>query len=390
MTHLARRSRPALRGTALVAAAVTIAGASAAAALAAPAGHRAPRTAAASTVPWRQVGPGWSVAEYSAASAPEITPQVKGATTLYAVSPQGRKYAFYRWPATADPKFNLVDWSGDKKRVLLQEFGTNVLEQISVVTGKVVNTFRLPRNAAAIGYTRPDGLNVLAARTVGRLSEIVRYDLTGHLQKVLVSGTTLTSAIEAPDGKTVIVGNVSGLEQVSNLGGVTKRMRPPVAEDGCNPVRWWNSRTVLGQCFGKAKGGGSQPSRLWLFPVGRGKVAALTGQRTGKGEDQGDIDAWKLTDGLYLQSLGACGVQFINQQYRNGSVHVVVIPGAPGNDHVVTGQGASLLVQTLTECPGSSSLLWFNPGTKAVKYVLHAPNHVYGVFAVVPYGRPLA
>ena len=92
MPHLARGSRSALRGAALIAAFVTIVGTSAAA-FAAPAGH-AISGAAASAVPWRQVGPGWSIAEYSASSAQAVTPRVKGPTTLYAVSPLGHKYAF--------------------------------------------------------------------------------------------------------------------------------------------------------------------------------------------------------------------------------------------------------------------------------------------------------
>lgn len=46
-------------------------------------------------VPWRHAGPGWFVAEYSAASLPRVTKPMLGLTTFYLVSPAGRRHAFY-------------------------------------------------------------------------------------------------------------------------------------------------------------------------------------------------------------------------------------------------------------------------------------------------------
>src|SRR5215472_10749595 len=194
---------------AVVTTALAAAVSGAAIALAAPSAH--PARTASSLVPLRHVGLGWSIVEFSAG---KVSPHpTKGKTTLYAVSPQGRKFAFYSWPA-AKPSLSsyfLVDWSGDGQRVLVAN-GFNKLEQISLATGKVINAFKLPSSASAIGYTRPHGENILASFGVGGIR---RYDLHGNLTKVLTK--TGEGAIESPDGTSVIVGTSYGLEQVSNV-----------------------------------------------------------------------------------------------------------------------------------------------------------------------------
>jgi hypothetical protein len=382
------RIRAAWKGAALVAAALTTALTTAVAgaggALAAPSTQpaQAARGAngASSLVPLRQVGLGWSVAEYSAATVGKHAH--KGKITLYAVSPQGRKFAFYSWPAAnVGPRtFNLVDWSGDGQRVLVQNLYR--FEQISLVTGKVINSFKLPPDAQVIGYTRPLGENLLV-----QLNGIRRYSLTGKLTKVLTR--TNGSPIESPDGTSVIVGTSYGVEQVGNLGGVIKRLHVPTAVFGCNPVRWWNATTVLADCGAKHPLGAAP--RLWLFPVKGGRVTALTAQRNGHSEDLGDIDAWKLTSGVYLQALGPCAVVFIATQSRNGTAHQVTIPGVHFPiDQVITGHDSSLLVRGVNECGGGASLLWFNPHTKKVTWVIHSPSNVVGVGVAVPFGRPVS
>jgi TolB protein len=374
--------RPGLKVAALVAALLTAAGGSAGAAIAAPSAH--PVRPASSHVP--TVGLGWSVAEYSASSVPTAKHKVKGKTTLYAVSPNGQKYAFYSWPAGANTgpgAYLLVDWSGDGQRVLVRN-GYNKFEEISLATGKVVNSFKLPSYALAIGYTRPDGLNILA---VGNLGSVRRYDLTGKLTKILTK--TSNGVIDSPDGKTVIVGTRYGLNVLSNdVGAVVKKLHAPIAVSGCSPVRWWNATTVLATC-GASHGSGL--FRLWLFPVSGGRVRALTAQRNGTGEDQGDVDAWQLTSGVYLQALGACGVLFIAKQGPNGQAHRVLVPGVRyASDLIITGHGSSLLVDANNGCPEGATLVWFNPGTKRVTWVFHTPTDVTGVESVVPYGRPVS
>jgi hypothetical protein len=373
MTIRRVRIKPVLQGVALAAAAVTAASGGAAA-LAAP---TAPSVKpAASVVPLNKVGLGWSIAEYTTGSFKH-----PAKTTLYAVSPQGKKYAFYTWPASfsGTKAFTLVDWSGDGQRVLVHNF-FNKYEQISLVTGKVINTFKLPDTVGAIGYTRPDGQNILAQVGDG----IGRYDLTGHLTKIFTKNSI--NAIDSLDGTTVVLAAKAGLTVDSNAGGVIRQLKAPIAVFGCSPLRWWNTGTVLAECG--AKHGPGAP-RLWLFPVNGGKVTALTAQRGNHGPDLGDIDAYKLTSGVYLQALGPCGVEFIATQAADGKAHQVKIPGVNyPTDHIVTGQGSSLLVQADNGCTTGASLVWFNPHTKKVTWVFHGPKNGDGVQVAIPFGRP--
>lgn len=373
-------SRLGFKGAAVVTVAVAAAVSGTAVALAARSAH--PAKVASSLVPLRQVGPGWSVVEYSAAKV--SSHPTKGKTTLYAVSPRGRTFAFYSWPAARPglSSYFLVDWSGDGQRVLVAN-GYNKFEQISLATGKVISAFKLPSPAMAIGYTRPHGENILASFGVGGIR---RYDLQGRLAKVLTK--TGQGAIDSPDGTSVIVGTSYGVEQVSNVGGVIRRMHVPVAVFGCGPDRWWNASTVLATCSARR---GSGAPRLWLFPVNGGRARALTAQRDGHGPDFGDIDAWKLTTGVYLQALGACGVEFIATQWRNGSAHQVSIPGVHfPTERIITGQGSSLEVKADNGCGGGASLLWFNTHTKKVTWVFHPATTVAGVEQAVPFGRPVS
>ncbi|HXS66461.1 MAG TPA: hypothetical protein VN767_26700 [Streptosporangiaceae bacterium] len=375
MTIRTPRIKPVLQGIALAAAAVTAMG-SGAAALAAPAGP-SEKAADASLVPLSKVGLGWSVAEYTKGFNKHPAP-----TTLYAVSPQGKKFPFFTWPASdfGTKAFYLVDWSGDGQRVLVRNF-FNKFEQISLVTGKVINTFKLPADAQPISYTRPSGQNILASNG----NKIVRYDLSGHLTKVLNKKTF--EAIESPDGTSVILSAKSGLGVVSNSGGPVKLLPAPAGVAGCSPVRWWNSTTILADC--EAKHGPSAP-RLWLFPENGGKVKALTAQRS-KGPDLGDINAYKLTSGTFLEALGPCGVEFIAKQSANGSAHQVVLPGVRyPSDLIITGQGSTLLVQASGGCSAGAALVLFNPHTKKVSWIFHPTGKSYGAEVVVPFGRPLS
>lgn len=376
MTIRSVRVKPVLQGVALAAAAVTTVG-GAGVALAAPATPTA-KPAVASAVPLSKVGRGWSIAEYTTGFNKH-----PAKTTLYAVSPQGKKYAFYTWPAkfSGASAFTVVDWSGDKQRVLVHNF-FNKFEQISVATGKVINTFKLPASAFPISYTRPDGQNVLAQ--VG--NKVVRYDLNGHLAQVLSSGAS--TGIDSPDGTSVILDGKNGLREISNLGAAIKTINTPVAELGCSPVRWWNATTVLGQCDERH---GSIAPRLWLFPTDGGKVTALTAQRGSTSHDLGDVNAYRLTSGVYLQALGPCSVEFVATQSANGSVRQVKIPGVHyDSDHIVTGQGSSLLVSANSDCSPGTALVWFNPHTKKVTWVFRPTGKSDGVESVVPFGRPVS
>jgi hypothetical protein len=372
MAHHTTRFRPAIKGLALIMATLTIAGSGAGVAAAAPSRHSAGR-----------VGPGWSVAEYSGNSD----------TTLYLVSPHGRKFAFYTSPGTGDGPgtYYLTDWSRDGRRVLLGNL-SNKFEQISVLTGKVISKFSLPDDVIAVGYTGPADQSILAMHNYSADKNSARiYDLKGKLIKILTTSGPPLGAIGAPGGHTAIVSADNGLEQVTNTGRIIRRLHPPVRVSGCAPRRWWTATIVLASCNAKE---GSFIARLWLFPVSGGRATPLTAQRRNGGSDDGDIGAWKLADGLYLQTLelAQCGGDIIATPSRHGSVHRVTVPGTPGDssDRVIAGQGSRLLVQ-IDPCSGRpGSLAWFNPHTRKVTWAIRAPKDVVGVESTVPFGGPLS
>jgi|HubBroStandDraft_1064217.scaffolds.fasta_scaffold05898_4 hypothetical protein len=378
--------RPALNGMALIVAALAVGQCGAVAAVAMPSAQRAlPRLASG------RVGPGWSIAEYSAASSPQAPHRFAGKTTLYLVSPTGRKVAFFSWPAAENGPDNyyLVDWSADGQRVLVRNF-FNGFEQISVVTGKIISKFRLPAEAMAIGYTGPADQSILASDNYSQDSNTARiYNLAGQLTKILTRSGPPLGAIGSPGGAVAVVSTNSGIELVSNAGRLIKRLHPPVPVTGCAPRRWWNTGTVLASC--DARRGPGIP-RLWLFPADGRRATALTAQRSASGTDLGDIGAWKLPSGVYLQalSLKSCMQQFIATQSSTGSVHQVTIPGVPGDDRIITGQGSRLLVQALYDCGiGNAPLAWFNPHTEKVTWVFPPQKNFVGVESAVPYGQPL-
>jgi hypothetical protein len=341
------------------------AGASADAAVAQP---QAPAQAQASAqaqakVPWAQVGPGWELATYSTTTSH---------WTLYLAGPNGAKYALRTWPAA--PPGALVAWSGDKARALFFDDHNGKVSQLNLMTGKT-NTFTLTGQTSPIAYTLPHGVNILAVRNYGSTYALERFSLTGKLLKVLVRDKWADGAVYAPDGATLAVPGSKGVRLVSNAGGVIRNLNVPSTDPlvGCGVVRWWDSRTILADC--NAKGYGAP--RLWLVPTSGARPTALTPQRT-KGPDDGDIAAWRLPSGLYLQSLGACGTLESNKQAANGSVTSVKVPGTPNTKNVIlTANGPRLLVYPLNACMAGGGLLWYNPGTHAETWLFHYSAHAF-------------
>jgi TolB protein len=325
------------------------------------------------TVPWASVRAGWVLAEYSPGTASKPAP-----TTLYLVSPSGGKYAIYQWAASKTAAPRLLAWSGDKSRALLQLGHPNQLEQLNLRTGKAAR-FSLPVDAQPVGYTRPNGLQLLGTAASDSTVTLARYTLAGKRSQVL--GTQADafgmSAIYTPDGTALAVSAGTGLLLVSNAGRVVRKL-PVAAADpriGCGAVRWWNPGTILAECTPK----GGDAAQLWLVPANGARPKALTPVRE-SGMDLGDLDAWALPSGLYLQSAGACGLLELNKQATNGSVAPVPLPGLPAGTSVavVTALGPQLLLHG-RGCTLGGQLVWFNPATKAEKWLFKT-----GAEAVVP------
>lgn len=321
-------------------------------------------------VPWAEIGPGWALAEYTTG-----TSQVAGPVTLYLVDPHGGLYELYSWPATAEP-WVLMAWSGDETRALLEQVGTSqpTLHQLTIATGQVT-TFTLPSAATQVlGYTRPDGENILVQQ-----DGVVRYNLTGVFQARLSDGPEDASVVSSPDGLTEVAGGSTGVDLVSNAGGVVRFLGipgGPLVAGACTPVRWWNAADILVSCVPP----GARGPQLWIVPVSGAIPTQLTPVRT-DGPDFGDMDAWQLPTGLYLQAETGCGPPFIAEQLAGGTVQAV----SGGSASLVVATSGDLMLVRQSGCVPGSSLAWFNPATGTRQPVLTALANSTGVIAAIPY-----
>jgi len=393
----ARRAIGAIAAVAAAAATVGLA----VPAMAAPAGPTArllggDQAASRSAVPWHKAGPGWALVMYSADREGEGVTFKAGPSTLYLVSPQGSQYRLGTWSAR-NPRSSwyLLGWSGDVKRALFVGAPTvssggayEHVEQMQLRTGRVTG-FSLPRDVTAIGYTRPNGLNILAEKTLASGSiTLQRYSLTGKLLKVLatVKGLGLeagwTGLPPAPynaKGTELVGGSATGVVLISNAGGVIRKLPVPKVTEGCAAVRWWSPTTILASC-----GVTNEPgTRMWLVPASGARPTPLTPVRTG-GFDLGDFNAWKLSSGLYVDGYGACGSVVIGRQPAHGSEHQITVPGS-SSSLIVNATSSTLMVERFNACMPGTSLVVFNPATRKMTVAIAVRRHQAGVSEVVPF-----
>ena len=357
--------------TAVVSAVLLAVGTTAGVAAAQPAGGTARVS-----VPWDRVGAGWVLAQYASAP-PEGG---SGPAALYLISPGGTRYQLASWP---DWRFapQLVAWSGDGKRALFQVFsGKGGAEQLTLATGQV-STFVLPGDATPIGYTTPHGLNIVAGQPTGYGTSLARYSLSGSLVRPLGYSAD-GQVLYMPSGTDFVTGTSTGLKLVSNSGAQIRQLPVPgTSANTCSPARWWNSGTVLASCAPP----NSAIPQLWLVPVSGARPTALTPRRSASSGDLGDLDAWQLPSGLYLQAAGPCGVLQIFRQARGGAITLVTVPHTMGDNRVLTALGSRLLIQAPTSCTGSVSLVWFDPATRAEQWLIWAPANVTGAAIAIPF-----
>ena len=328
-------------------------------------------------VPWSEVGAGWVLAQYVSAQ-PEGGKS--GPVALYLISPDGTRYKVAHWPNSRTAP-QLVAWSPDGKRALFQIFsGKGGTEVLTLATGQA-STFVLPGAATPIGFTTPDGLNIVGGRLTGSGTDLARYSLSGGLTQPLGNSTD-GQVLYEPSGAGFLTGASYGLRLASNGGALIRKLPVPGTSSGtCNPIRWWNSGTVLAACPPP----GTAAPQLWLVPVSGARPTALTPPRSFSSGDLGDLDAWQLASGLYVQAAGPCAVLQIFRQAANGSITLVRVPNTEGDNRVLTATGSRLLIQAPTSCTGSVSLLWFDPATHAEQWLVRAPANVNGVEVAIPF-----
>jgi hypothetical protein len=345
------------------------------------------------SVPWSQVGPGWMLAMWSPApglrpgeSPPPGAPTWKTATTtLYLVDPAGGRYPITAFPPRGDgPSPNLVDWSGDGTRALFstEEKGQTVLTEVDLRSG-TKTTLTVEGTQLTPRYTRPDGKAVLLHKWKGsQPASLDRVDLAGNHQLTYPVGQGFTGYLSTPDGTRLVLGTASGLALMGN-DGVAGTALPIAGQKDCTPIRWWDtgSGVALTRCDNSA---GSQ---LWLVPIDGGTPTALTAPNNGhNGPDYGDLNAWQLPAGTYLQAAGACGVVFLATLNGDGTTSRVSAPEVKSGSVVVLGvNGGDLDLQARAGCGGGQSLIDYNPAAGTSTVLLGPPVNGGGVINAVPY-----
>ena len=374
-------------------------------AVAKPTVHMLPahRTGNRAAIPWTLIGPGWTLAELSTAQ-----PDVDGAAagggsyTTYLVDPEGGKYRIQTTSGASAPE--LLAWSGNAETALFRTSATAPGYGLLTLASGQMTSLSLPAGVTPVGFTRPHGLDILAVRQGQAKYRLERYNLAGAYQATLGSlprpasapDGLLGNALSSPDGTTAVWG-VSGEEMqlVSNAGGLLRKLHVPDSgkPPSCTPVSWWDTGTVLAYC---AVSGQTDADRLWLVPDNGSSPTALTGV-SGSPAGIGDVAAaWHAGGRTYITSSsgsqcpsaasgpGGLGILRLGQGQSESPVS---IPDTTNNHStVVAGVGSQLLVLAQTSCPGTSSLVWFDPAKGTAETVLTAPATEVGVIAAVPFG----
>ncbi|OJZ67961.1 hypothetical protein BRW65_25700 [Mycobacterium paraffinicum] len=343
-------------------------------------------------VPWSQVGPGWMLAMWSPApglrpgeSPPPGSPTRQASTTtLYLVDPAGGRYPITTFPPPGDgPNPSLVDWSGDGTRALFstEEKGRTVITEVDLRSG-TKTSFTVDGTHPSLRYTRPDGKALLLYRsTVSEGRSLERVDLAGNHQLSYPISQDFEGYLSTPDGTQLVMGTASGLALMGN-DGVAGEALPIAGQKDCTPMRWWDpgARIALTRCDGTGA------PRLWLVPIDGGAPTALTAPNNGHGPDYGDLDAWQLPAGTFVQAAGACGVVYLAKLNDDGTTSKVSVPEVKGDSVVVVGvNGGDLDLKARAGCGGGLALIDYNPAAGTSTVLLGPTVNGGGVINAVPY-----
>jgi TolB protein len=278
----------------------------------------------------------------------------------------------------------VVDWSADGGHALVTRHGEElqtVITQVDLHSG-TQTTFAV--HAVSTARYTPDGKALLLGDG-GDGDDVVRVDLAGNEQPN-PGGQDIGRGLSTPDGRRHVRGAGSGLVLTGNDLAQGKALPVEGATD-CRPLRWWDGKlatTVLATCDDKRAGG----TRLWLVPIDGGPPTALTAVNDGRHDpDLGDMDAWRLPAGTYVQYAGGCGTVHLGKLNADGTTTPVLVPGVD-NSHsifVVGVNGGDLVLKATAACGGGQSLLDYNPAADTSTVLLGPPLNGGGVSSVRPY-----
>ena len=165
--------------------------------------------------------------------------------------------------------------------------------------------------------------------------------------------------------------------------GAAGKAVPIAGQKNCTPMRWWDA----GSTIALTRCGSSGRSQLWLVPIDGGTPTALTAPNDGhQGPDYGDLNAWQVPAGTYVQAEGACGVIYLAKLNGDGTTSRVSVPEAKSGSVVVLGvNGGDLDLQARAGCGSGQALIDYNPAAGTSTVLLGAPVNGGGVISAVPY-----
>jgi hypothetical protein len=185
------------------------------------------------------------------------------------------------------------------------------------------------------------------------------------------------------------------MQVLSNAGGQVKKLHVPGSgkPPSCEPISWWNEQTVLASCAAGSPGSGA--TGLWLVPADGTAPTVLAVGSGSAGTGAGyNIDAWQAAGQDYVVQTTAAGCSSgglgaeIARATSSGSVTPDAIPNSTGDHNTIIGSmGSRLLILAQTSCPGTSSLLLFDPAKDSAQTLLSAPASQQGVIAAAAYGE---
>jgi TolB protein len=351
--------------------------------------------APASAIPWESVGPGWFVALWGPHPAvypgPAIEKWEQQKTTLFLVDPHGGRYLIATLPAPS--LYQLYDWSGDGRRVLIGTPTTAAhpkpqVEEIDLASGKVLSRFTSSSSnpyGEWYQFTRPTGLALLrSSQAANGVISVTRLSLSGETQQAYPAALPAVASVNSSllpslDGTELVVAAAHGLALFANNGTFLKDVGP--STKACSPDRWWDDTDLVASC--QTLGPNSNAvAALWLVPVNGPPPAQLTFP---KPPDYGDVNGWKVGKTVYTQALGACGTEFLARRLPNGTTQEVKVPKAANDERVIGAGSAQVALQAVLGCGGGQSLFWFDPTTAKETPLLGAPLNGGGVLTALPY-----
>ena len=332
-------------------------------------------------IPWNDVGPGWTLATWTMdpyiPGNPPATdkPTNETDTTLYLVGPSGDRYPITTFPSHGDgygPQ--LVDWSGDGERALINDRSvqppTTII--VDVQTGEQTVVPITADDRFDPRFTLPSGEALLLTHDNGsQPPTLERVDMDGQREQLYptdkLGSTFAGDFLSTPDGTQLVLASDAGSVVVMGNDGTVGRTLSVPGANSCDPVRWWDGETgatLLAHCNSDLM---DQP-QLWLIPIDGGAPTALTAPNTQEGEG----NAWQVAAGTFVQAASQCSTYVLEKLNADGTTSPVNVPGTdPGGSIFVMGiSGDDLIVRAAVSCGPGEALVDYDPAANTSTVLL--------------------